>query len=110
MTKNKIKKHLYIFTNGEKTEPEYFRFCRDISKNNGQYQVIIKKTIKGNIVNLVKTVLKELKNLRNYNKEDGDEIWLVFDIDDELKNNAVKDIIKLAEEKKAKTCLVKCVF
>lgn len=85
-----IKKHLFIFTNGEKTEREYFEFCRDYLGKNTNYQLIIKPSIKGNIVNLVNTVLKKVKKLKNYDPQDNDEIWLIFDIDEEIKGNKEK--------------------
>ncbi len=101
LKKRKVKKHLYIFTNGEKTEYEYFRLLKDWLKNKGEYQLIIKKGIKGSFENLVNQVIKP-KKPKHFSAKDGDEIWLVFDIDNEIVENfnKFKLALDLAKAKK----------
>jgi len=89
MPNRKIPKKLYIYTNGEKTEYEYFWLFKNWLENKGEYQLIIKPAIKGNFENLVNQVSGS-KKPKKFSAKDGDEIWLVFDIDNEIVDNTNK--------------------
>ncbi len=71
---------IFIFTEGEKTEPNYFRFiCNDLRISNN----VGIKGIGFNTLSLVKEIIK-FKNDYELENEDclGDEYWVVFDKDD----------------------------
>ena len=83
----KEKKKIYIFTEGEKTEPEYFNSKkREIRESN----INIKGTGR-NTLDLVKYVKKEMSKKKNEAKwkftkknleiDNLDEVWVVFDRD-----------------------------
>jgi len=101
MPNRKIPKKLYIYTNGEKTEYEYFRLFKDYLKKQGEYQLIVKPAIKGNFENLVNQVSGSKKPKKFFAK-DGDEIWLVFDIDNEIVENPNKFSLAIENAKSKK--------
>jgi len=77
-------KIIYIFTEGEKTEPIYFKFKKkEIRRNN--IKIIINEKTKEKrrgrpTINLVNFVLNFVE-IKNINLE-NDECWVVFDKDD----------------------------
>ena len=100
MRQRTIKKKLFIFTNGEKTEIEYFDFYRLKLKNSGNFTICKPKFINGEPLHLIDLVVKEQSknNLKNYNKKD-DEIWLVFDVDDFFEDaNKFTNLIALTKK------------
>ncbi len=91
------KKAIYIFTEGEKTEPEYFEALKTHANSKNK---IIK------IFPIGKQASELLKNARAKLKYDGteeniDELWLISDKDD-ITDQAFKEFILKAERLKFK--------
>lgn len=75
-------KFIYIFTEGEKTEPNYFK-----SKKEEIETEIRRKNIKIKIAGIARSTLSLVDYVLNYIEEKGvdmdiDECWIVFDKDD----------------------------
>jgi len=80
---------IHIFTEGKKTEPDYFNSIKDDLRLN---EINIKIYGKGDhTISLVESVIK----IKNESKNCGDEWWIVFDRDDHLGFNQA---IEMAEK------------
>lgn len=83
---------IHIFTEGEKTEPDYFNSIKDDLRLN---EIDIKIYGKGDhTMSLVESVIKIKNESKNCN---GDEWWVVFDRDNHLGFNQA---IEIAEKNK----------
>ena len=80
--KRKPYKIIYIFTNGKKTEVNYFQDKkRDIRLNTIQINIEFKNADLLKLVNQVINFLRK-KNINITNSKNSDECWVVFDKDD----------------------------
>jgi len=87
-SKRRIKKKIYIFTNGQIAEPEYFKALRDYLEAGN---IIVRSMAGKSPDGLVEATIRQMKILQRKSKlRTGDGIWLVFDVDDFATQNPQK--------------------
>lgn len=83
-----VKRKIHIFCNGELAEPNYFKELKDHFKIS-TIVIHFKRFQALSPWDFIKKVVEELETVRikDFSKEDGDQCWCVFDVDNYLKDN-----------------------
>lgn len=102
MKQHAIKPIIYIYCNGEIAEPSYFKEYKDYLRS--RTIVISYKHFKGlspwELITKVAQEKANLQNRRKFYKENGDQCWCVFDVDEYWNHNPnkFKAGVKLAKK------------
>ncbi len=102
MKKTGMKPRIYILCNGELAEPQYFQDFKDHLKAHNILVRYRKEFLKKAPWSFIEAAIKfkeEEQQKGKFSREDNDQIWLVFDVDNYWSDNENKfrEALKLAE-------------
>lgn len=101
--KLEMKPRIYILCNGERAEPQYFQDFKDYLKAHNiivKYKKEFLRKAPWDFIGAAINFKEEEQRKGKFSKEDNDQIWLVFDVDNYWSENESKfrDALKLAEK------------
>jgi hypothetical protein len=95
----KLRKTILIVTEGEKTEPDYFRGLRDKIKGITDFNIVVKSANRKCCQGVIDFAIS-VKD-----KDPYDEVWCVLDVENQENHKAIIKAISLADKNKINLCL-----